>query len=90
MRLRTVQWTVAGFDWKKVDAEKIAHNVLKKVRAGSIILLHDGDSSGQRDRKETVMALPYIIRGLKNRGLSVVPLSQLLAVDEAVGGRKGS
>lgn len=79
LKLRTVQWTVAGFDWKKLSAEKIAHNVLKDVRAGSIILLHDGDSAGKRGRIETVMALPLIIKGLKERGLMVAPLSELLA-----------
>ena len=83
MNLRTVQWTVAGFDWKKLDAERITRNVLKTARAGSIILLHDGDSQGKQDRKETVQALPRIIKGLRERGLGVVPLSQLLAVDEA-------
>ncbi len=83
MNLRTVQWTVAGFDWKKLDAERIARNVLKNARAGSIILLHDGDSQRRRDRKETVQALPSIINGLRERGLCVVPLSQLLAIDDA-------
>lgn len=78
MNLRTVQWSVAGFDWKHIGAAEIAHNVLKDVRAGSIILLHDGDSSLKRDRIQTVMALPLIINGLKKRGLEVVPLSQLL------------
>jgi peptidoglycan/xylan/chitin deacetylase (PgdA/CDA1 family) len=78
MNLRTVQWSVAGFDWKHIGASRIAYNILQDVRAGSIILLHDGDSSLKRDRIQTVMALPIIINGLKRRGLRVVPLSQLL------------
>lgn len=78
MNLRTVQWSVAGFDWKRIGAAEIAHHILKDVRAGSILLLHDGDSSLKRDRVQTVMALPLIINGLKRRGLEVVPLSQLL------------
>lgn len=76
--LRTIQWSVAGFDWKRIGAQKIAHNVLKDVRAGSIILLHDGDSSLKRERIETAMSLPLIIKGLRKRGLNVVPLSELL------------
>jgi peptidoglycan/xylan/chitin deacetylase (PgdA/CDA1 family) len=76
--LQTVQWDVAGFDWKRISPRQIADNVLRKVRAGSIILLHDGDSSGKQDRKKTVEALPLIIKGLKNRDLQIVPLSQLL------------
>jgi peptidoglycan/xylan/chitin deacetylase (PgdA/CDA1 family) len=76
--LHTVQWDVAGFDWKRHSPTQIADNVLRKVRAGSIILLHDGDSSRKRGRKNTVEALPLIIKGLRDRDLQIAPLSQLL------------
>jgi peptidoglycan/xylan/chitin deacetylase (PgdA/CDA1 family) len=80
--LRTVQWDVAGFDWKQRTAKQIAHEVLIRARAGSIILLHDGDSGRKRDRSETVVALPLIIEGLRARGLRIVPLMQLLGEEE--------
>jgi peptidoglycan/xylan/chitin deacetylase (PgdA/CDA1 family) len=80
--LRTVQWDVAGFDWKRHDAERIARDVLRAARAGSIILLHDGDSDGKRDRRQTIKALPLIIEGLRERGLRIVPLSELLTGHE--------
>lgn len=76
--LQTVQWTVAGFDWKRLEAREIARRVLKDVSAGAIILLHDGDATGKQDRSKTVMALPLIIDGLRERGLNVAPLSSLL------------
>jgi peptidoglycan/xylan/chitin deacetylase (PgdA/CDA1 family) len=76
--LHTVQWDVAGFDWKRISPGKIADNILRKARPGSIILLHDGDSSGMRDRRNTVEALPSIIKGLRDRDLQIAPLSQLL------------
>jgi peptidoglycan/xylan/chitin deacetylase (PgdA/CDA1 family) len=76
--LRTVQWDVAGFDWKTRSGKRIAQDVLREARAGSIILLHDGDSEGKRDRSETVAALPLIIEGLRERGLRIAPLAQLL------------
>src|SRR5437870_4786239 len=42
--LRTVQWSVAGFDWKKRrTAAEIAARVLRRAQPGAIILLHDGD-----------------------------------------------
>lgn len=76
--LRTVQWSVAGFDWKKLTGAQIASRVLRDIEPGSVILLHDGDSNGKRDRRATVAALPIIIEGLQSRGLNVVPLSHLL------------
>jgi 2,3-diketo-5-methylthio-1-phosphopentane phosphatase len=76
--LRTVQWSVAGFDWKKLTGPEIADQVLRGAEPGSVILLHDGDSARKRDRSATVAALPMIIKGLQVRGLNVVPLSQLL------------
>jgi peptidoglycan/xylan/chitin deacetylase (PgdA/CDA1 family) len=78
LSLRTIQWEVAGFDWKRRSAERIALDVLRRSRPGSIILLHDGDSEGKEDRRRTVAALPLIIEGLRERGLHIVPLSQLL------------
>jgi peptidoglycan/xylan/chitin deacetylase (PgdA/CDA1 family) len=83
LRLRTVQWSVAGFDWKHIGEREIARCVLKDARAGSIILLHDGDSEGKSDRSETVAALPHIFEGLKERGLKVAPLSKLLGVESS-------
>jgi peptidoglycan/xylan/chitin deacetylase (PgdA/CDA1 family) len=82
--LRTVQWDVAGFDWTRRRAPEIAGAVLKGARAGSIILLHDGDDTGRCDRRETVNALPFIVDGLRGRGLRVAPLSELLT-DESRG-----
>ncbi len=78
LNLRTVQWDVAGFDWKKRLGAEIAAAVLREATAGSIILLHDADSARKRDRSETVAALPAIIEGLQGRGLNFVKLSQLL------------
>ncbi|HEX3558166.1 MAG TPA: polysaccharide deacetylase family protein [Pyrinomonadaceae bacterium] len=76
--LQTVQWTLAGFDWKERSAQRIARDVLRRAEAGSIILLHDGDSENCRGRGATVAALPLIIEGLKEKGLRVAPLSRLL------------
>lgn len=76
--LQTVQWSVAGFDWQKLSASEIANKVLKDVEAGSIILLHDGDSANRRDRQQTVKAVPLIIEGLRERGLRVAPLREVL------------
>jgi peptidoglycan/xylan/chitin deacetylase (PgdA/CDA1 family) len=79
--LQTVQWTVAGFDWQRRSPGWIAKYVVDRATAGSIVLLHDGDSSGKEDRQRTVAAVPLIIDGLAGRGLRVSPLASLMPQD---------
>ena len=76
--LRTVQWDVTGYDWKDRSPQEIARAVLRKAKPGSIILLHDADSAGKRDRDATIAGLPLILDGLRQRDLQVVSLPQLL------------
>ncbi len=84
--LCTVQWTVAGFDWQRRSAADIAGAVLRRARAGSIILLHDGATTARRDRRETILALPAIIEGLTARGLRFSSLPGLLQLDGTTAG----
>ena len=46
---------------------------------GSIILLHDGGG----DRSATVAALPVLIQALRDRGYTIVPVSQLMGKTRA-------
>ena len=46
---------------------------------GSIILLHDGGG----DRAATVAALPVLIQSLRDRGYTIVPVSQLMGKTRA-------
>jgi peptidoglycan/xylan/chitin deacetylase (PgdA/CDA1 family) len=81
-QLKTVQWSDAGFDWKQISAEKIAAKVLQNVQPGSIILLHDGDGAFKHDRRATVKAIPLILQGLREKGLRVAPLKDLIEVND--------
>jgi len=81
--LQTVQWSLAGFDWKQRTPARIARDVLRGAEAGSIILLHDGHSEHRSDRRATIAALPLILEGLKEKGLRVVPLAQLIEAGAA-------
>jgi peptidoglycan/xylan/chitin deacetylase (PgdA/CDA1 family) len=76
--LRTVQWSVTGYDWKPRPASAIARAVARGLDAGAIVLLHDGDGDGTRDRRPTVEALPAIVDAVTTRGLVVAPLAMLL------------
>ncbi len=67
--MRTVLWSVDPEDWRASRSRKdIVRSVLKHVRAGSIVLLHDGGG----DAEHTIAALPDIIRGIRKRGLRFV------------------
>lgn len=47
---------------------------LAEAHPGAIIIMHDGPA----DREETLAALPLILAGLKERGLTPVTIPQLL------------
>ena len=72
--LTTVTWNVDPADWSRPGTMTIVNRVLAQVRPGSIILMHDGPAA----RQQTAAALPYILAGLRARGLTPVSLPQLL------------
>jgi peptidoglycan/xylan/chitin deacetylase (PgdA/CDA1 family) len=66
--LRQVLWTIDTRDWTKPGTKRIIRAATSTaVRAGSIVLLHDGGG----DRSQTVAALPQIITMLQNQGYVV-------------------
>ena len=81
--LRTIQWTVAGFDWLARPPERIASTVLAGCAPGAIVLLHDGDGFGTKDRRATVAAVGPIIEGVAQKQLRIAPLRRLLTPDRA-------
>jgi peptidoglycan/xylan/chitin deacetylase (PgdA/CDA1 family) len=66
---RVVLWDVDPRDWTRPLPGRIASTVVRKARAGSIILLHTLPGTAE--------ALPAIIAGLRNRGLEPVGLPEL-------------
>lgn len=66
---RIALWSVDSEDWRpNATAAEIASRVLRDVRRGSIVLLHDGGGN----RAQTVKALPAIVKGIRARGLELV------------------
>jgi peptidoglycan/xylan/chitin deacetylase (PgdA/CDA1 family) len=54
--------------------QPIVHAVLSRVRPGSVVILHVTEANARM----TDEALPHILRGLRERGLSPAPLSEVL------------
>ena len=72
----TVQWDIDSLDWKEFGTEAEIKQVLdhKHLGNGSIILFHN-------DAKYTPEALDTIIKGLKEKGYEIVPISELIIRD---------
>lgn len=65
-----VGWSSHGYDWViPRSPKKIAKDVLKRIRPGTIILLHDGAGTNVRaNTLQTVEATKLILHELKKRG----------------------
>jgi peptidoglycan/xylan/chitin deacetylase (PgdA/CDA1 family) len=69
VKLRSVGWTVDPEDWNNnPPAKTITARIVKKVKPGSIVLLHDGGG----DRTQTAASLPGTIAKLKKKGYTFV------------------
>ena len=71
MGMEPVQWDVDSLDWKDYDAATICSRVNGKAEQGSIVLFHNA-------ALHTPEALPDILESLIQKGLTVVPISQLI------------
>jgi polysaccharide deacetylase family sporulation protein PdaB len=72
---RVILWKVDTYDWKGKSAAEISSGVMKTVKSGDIILMHDyiwKDS-------HTAEALDIIIPKLMKQGYRFVTVSELLA-----------
>jgi peptidoglycan-N-acetylglucosamine deacetylase len=75
---RVVGWSGAVFDTARPGVDKIVERCSKALEPGAILLLHDGDGSGQGgDRSQTVAAIPGVIAAGREKGLEFVTVSQL-------------
>lgn len=77
-KMTVVAWSLHSHDIRARDAESMAANVLSRIAPGDIVLMHDGYERGGAHRARAVAALPLILRGLRERGLSSVTVSELL------------
>lgn len=67
---KVIMWSIDTIDWKTKDYNKIVERIEKKHHPGAIVLMHPTQS--------TVNALPIMIKSLKEKGYSIVPVSKLL------------
>jgi len=79
--LLTVIWSLSPGDWPNPLPKTIAEQVLSTIKAGDIVVMHDGldpKLKGKPGHLNTVAALPLILEGLRPKGLYSVTVSELL------------
>jgi len=72
-----IQWSVDSLDWMNPGVASITERVSKKVHPGAIILMHASDTC-----KQTVEALPLVIKDLKSQGYEFVTVSELMKLQK--------
>lgn len=68
-----IQWNIDSIDWKDYGTDAILKQVLEhpELGAGAIVRMHS-------DTKFTAKALEAVIAGLKEKGYTIVPVSELI------------
>lgn len=82
--LQVIMWSVPlPADWTQPPPAVIADRVLKYVKNGSIIVLHDGNKGRSADRNNTVEATKLIVTALKKKGYRFVTVPDLVKMGYA-------
>lgn len=77
--LEPVMWNVTGYDWNAPPASVIENKVMRQMRRGDVILLHDGGHQAMgADRSQTVIATDNLIRRYKDQGYEFVTVAEMI------------
>jgi peptidoglycan/xylan/chitin deacetylase (PgdA/CDA1 family) len=73
--LTPVLWTAWGRDWEGPPADRVLAHLLRSLRDGGTLLLHDSDCTSRLGSwRSAVAVLPSLATELDRRGLAVRPL----------------
>lgn len=68
-----IQWSLDSLDWMNPGVDNIIERITKRCKPGDIILMHASDTC-----KQTNLALPAILKDLKDKGFEFITVGQLL------------
>lgn len=78
--LKLVSWSVRGFDTQVKDPQRVKKGLLRGVRAGAILLIHDGHAARTDAGLPVILeVLPAVLESVAAAGLRAVTLRQALA-----------
>jgi peptidoglycan/xylan/chitin deacetylase (PgdA/CDA1 family) len=78
--LRLASWSARGFDTRTNDPERVKNSLMRGMRAGAILLLHDGHAARTAAGVPVILeVLPAVLESAAAAGLRAVTLRQALA-----------
>ena len=78
--LRLASWSARGFDTRIGDVERVRNSLLGGLRAGAILLLHDGNAARTLDGIPVILeVLPTVLAAARAANLRFVTLRQALS-----------
>jgi peptidoglycan/xylan/chitin deacetylase (PgdA/CDA1 family) len=78
LRMECITFTCRALDFGNRRIGGLAGNILRRIRPGAIVLLHDVSPPGGGRIAEWLDEVEKIVRGLKAGGYEIVPLSELI------------
>jgi len=79
LQLRLASWTHRGFDTVSGNSEAVYRRLVKSLRGGDILLLHDGNAARGRGGAPVILdVLPRLLEMLGNRQLQPITLRAAL------------
>lgn len=76
---QTVLWSAWGREWATSDADEVAARIIRRLRPGAIVLLHDNDAFGPTGMWRVGLAsLGKVAAELERRQLEAVTLDELV------------
>lgn len=80
MGLRLASWSVRGFDTRVSNAERVTLKLLHGLKAGAIVLLHDGNAARTPGGSPVILeVLPAVLASAAAARLKPVTLAEALA-----------
>lgn len=70
---RPVMWSVVPEDWERPGVSTVVQRVLRQIKNGSLIVLHDGNCGGQDVAQTTAQLVPQLLQ----QGYCFVSINQL-------------
>jgi len=78
--LRLASWSARGFDTRSGDVERVQRRLLRGLRPGAILLVHDGNAARTRDGIPVILeVLPAVLAAAKAANLRFVTLRQAVS-----------